>query len=307
MSEIEDEQPKPGAEAAAPAPADPAEAAEAALPGEVQPPEPEPEAEPVFCEIPPRPPEPRPAEPSPMETPLSVGPTPPRRRRPRWLRRIVVAAVLLLFVFPPALTLIYKVVPPPITILMVERLFQGQGLDQRWRGLDDIAPALPNAVIAAEDAGFCRHHGFDFEAMRLAALHNQRRPGKVRGGSTISQQTAKNVFLWPSRDYVRKGLEAWFTVLEEAIWGKRRILEVYLNVVEWGPGTYGAEAAAERYFHTSAAELTPEEAARLAAILPDPLKWKAANPGPYVQRRSAKIDARAAVVREDGLAACVRR
>ncbi len=285
MSETDDEQPKPETE--------------------VPPPEPEP----VFCEIPP-PPEPLPPEPLPQAPPpekLSGASTAPPRRRPRWRLRLSLTAALLLVVFPPALTLIYKVVPPPITILMIERLVQGQGLHKSWRSLSDIAPALPNAVIAAEDAGFCRHHGFDFEAMRLAALHNQRRPGKVRGGSTISQQTAKNVFLWPSRDYLRKGLEAGFTVLEEAIWGKRRILEVYLNVVEWGPGTYGAEAAAERYFHTSAADLTPEEAARHPPNLPDPLKWKAANPGPYVQRRSAKIDARAAVVREDGLAACVRR
>ena len=228
-------------------------------------------------------------------------------RKPRWVRRIAVAAALLLFVFPPMLTLIYRIVPPPITILMLDRLMQGQGLDKHWRGLGDIAPALPQAVIAAEDARFCAHNGFDFDAMRQAALHNERRPGKVRGGSTISQQTAKNVFLWPSRDYVRKGLEAWFTVLEEVIWGKRRILEIYLNVVEWGPGTYGADAAARRYFGKDAAELTPEEAARLAAILPDPLKWKAVNPGRYVQRRSAKIGARAAVVRSDDLAWCVRR
>ena len=222
-------------------------------------------------------------------------------------RRIAVAAALLLIVFPPALTVGYKFVPPPLTILMIERLFQGHGLDKHWRGLDDISPALPSAVIAAEDARFCQHHGFDFAAMRAAALHNERRPGKVRGGSTISQQTAKNVFLWPSRDYVRKGLEAWFTVLEEAIWGKRRILEVYLNVVEWGQGIYGAEAAAERYFGKDAADLTPVEAARLAAILPDPLKWKAVHPGRYVQRRSASIVARARVVRGDKLAACLGR
>jgi monofunctional biosynthetic peptidoglycan transglycosylase len=229
------------------------------------------------------------------------------KRKASWIRRAVMALGLLLFVFPPVITLIYRVVPPPITLLMVERLIQGQGLSKSWRGLGDIAPALPQAVIAAEDARFCQHHGFDFQAMREAAIHNERRPGRVRGGSTISQQTAKNVFLWPSRDYVRKGLEAWFTLLEEAIWGKRRILEVYLNVVEWGPGTYGAEAAARRYFGEDAADLTPDQAARLAAILPDPLKWKAVNPGRYVQRRSARIGARAAVVRSDDLAWCVRR
>jgi monofunctional biosynthetic peptidoglycan transglycosylase len=251
---------------------------------------------------------------APPKTPTAPAPQPANpispskpKRKPHWVRRSLIALVLLLFVVPPVLTVIYRVVPPPITILMIERLAQGQGLDKQWRGLSDISPALPQAVIAAEDARFCEHHGFDFEAIRKAALHNQRRPGKVRGGSTISQQTAKNVFLWPSRDYVRKGLEAWFTVLEEAIWGKRRILETYLNVVEWGPGTYGAEAAARRYFHRDAADLTQGEAARLAAILPDPLKWKAANPGPYIQRRSAKIGARAAVVRDDDLAWCVRR
>ncbi len=213
----------------------------------------------------------------------------------------------MLFVFPPALTVVYRVIPPPITILMIERLFQGQGLKKHWRGLSDISPALPQAVIAAEDARFCAHHGFDFEAMRKAALHNERRPGRVRGGSTISQQTAKNVFLWPSRDYVRKGLEAWFTILEEAIWGKRRILETYLNVVEWGPGTYGAEAAAQRYFQKDAKDLSGAEAARLAAILPDPLKWKAVNPGLYVQKRSARIGAAEATVRDNDLAWCVRR
>jgi monofunctional biosynthetic peptidoglycan transglycosylase len=202
---------------------------------------------------------------------------------------------------------VYRLVPPPITILMIERLIQGQGLHKRWRPLGRIAPDLAQSVIAAEDARFCLHHGFDFTAMRQAALHNERRPGKIRGGSTISQQTAKNVFLWPSRDYLRKGLEAWFTVLEEAIWGKRRILEVYLNVVEWGPGTYGAEAAAQRYFHTDADRLTPLEAARLAAILPSPLKWKPVNPGAYVKRRSAKIDVAASTVREEDLNSCLRR
>ena len=255
-------------------------------------------------------PPPPPVEPDaerPPPEPLASPSPPPVKatRQRRWVRRLLIFAVLLLFVFPPVLTAIYRVIPPPITILMVERLFQGQGLTKHWRGLSDISPALPQAVIAAEDARFCAHHGFDFDAMRKAALSNARRPGKVRGGSTISQQTAKNVFLWPSRDYARKGLEAWFTVLEEVIWGKRRILETYLNVVEWGPGTYGAEAAAQRYFGKDAADLTPAEAARLAAILPDPLKWKAVNPGRYVQKRSARIGA--AAVSSDDLAWCVRR
>ena len=244
--------------------------------------------------------DPPPSEPAPV---VPVG----SRRKRRWLRRAVIALALILLVFPPLLTLIYRVVPPPITLLMIERLFEGQGLVKHWRGLSDISPALPQAAIAAEDARFCEHHGFDFKAMHEAAIHNERRPGKLRGGSTISQQTAKNVFLWPSRDYVRKGLEAWFTVLEETLWGKRRILETYLNVVEWGPGTYGAQAAAQRYFNKDARNLTGAEAARLAAILPSPLKWKAVNPGRYVQKRSARIGAAAETVREDDLAWCVKR
>jgi monofunctional biosynthetic peptidoglycan transglycosylase len=186
---------------------------------------------------------------------------------------------------------------------MVERLFEGRGLSKRWRPLDRISPALAEAVIAAEDAKFCSHHGFDMVAIQKALKSNQR--GRtVRGGSTISQQTAKNVFLWPDRSWVRKAAEAYFTVLIETLWGKRRIMEVYLNVAEWGPGTYGAEAAARRYFRTSAADLDRTEASRLAAVLPSPLKWKAAQPGPYVARRSRRIRAAAATVRS-GLSGCI--
>jgi monofunctional biosynthetic peptidoglycan transglycosylase len=207
---------------------------------------------------------------------------------------------------PPLWVVIYRIVPPPITILMVERMIQGQGLNKSWRPLSEMSPSLAQAVIGAEDARFCEHHGFDFKAMEAAAAHNARHPGKIRGGSTISQQTAKNVFLWPGRSYVRKGAEAYFTVLIEALWGKRRILETYLNVVEWGPGVYGAEAASQSYFGHDADQLTLEESARLAAILPDPLKWKAVHPGRYVARRTRHITAAAATVREDGLTRCLR-
>ena len=233
---------------------------------------------------------------------------PRRRRRPLWLR-LGFIALMLLVVAPVAAVATLRVVPVPITWLMVERLAQGQGLEKRWTPLSRIASSLPTAVIAAEDARFCSHHGFDFEAMEAAARANAKTTrnggGKVRGGSTISQQTAKNVFLWPHRDYARKGLEAGFTVLIEALWGKRRIMEVYLNVVEWGPGLYGAQAAARRYFHEDASALTPAQSARLAAILPSPLKWRAVAPGRYVARRTRLIGANAAVVREDDLAACV--
>ncbi|RYF92643.1 MAG: hypothetical protein EON95_11725, partial [Caulobacteraceae bacterium] len=174
------------------------------------------------------------------EPPLAITPPPapaPRRVRPakpvrkggavgRLLRRVVMLALVVGVLAPLTSTLIFRFVPPPVTILMVQRLFEGKGLDRRWMPLSRMSPALPNAVIAAEDARYCSHWGFDFQAMEKAMAHNQRRPGRIRGGSTISQQTAKNVFLWPQRSYVRKGLEAYFTVLIETLWGKRRIMEV---------------------------------------------------------------------------------
>jgi monofunctional biosynthetic peptidoglycan transglycosylase len=228
------------------------------------------------------------------------------RRGP--VRRVVgwalLALLLVLLIGPVAVVTIYRFVPPPMTFLMVERLFQGHGFDRRWVPLRAISPRLVGSLIAAEDSGFCRHHGFDLTAIHKAMVHNEQ-GGKVRGGSTISQQTAKNVFLWPHRDYVRKGLEAWFTVLIETVWGKPRIMEVYLNSIEWGPGIYGAEAAAQHNFHVSASQLSPQQAARLAAIVPKPLSWKAAAPGRYVRKRSGTIAARATVVRRDDLASCV--
>jgi len=226
------------------------------------------------------------------------------RPRERWLRRILVAVLCLFVGLPLALVTVYRFVLPPVTILMIQRSLEGKGISRTWRPLDQMSPALIRSVIAAEDAGFCSHRGFDFEAMQEAWAHNER-SDRVRGGSTISQQTAKNVFLWPQRSYLRKGLEAGFTVLIEVGWGKHRILEVYLNTIEWGPGIYGAEAAARRNFGVSADRLTPAQAARLAAILPSPLKWRAARPGPYVKRRSGRIGAAAGTIRRDGLADCV--
>lgn len=230
-----------------------------------------------------------------------------RSKRSVWGRvgRTVVSLVLVFGLIGPVLvTAAYRFVPPPITYLMVERVFQGRGFDRKWRSLDEISPSLVRSVIAAEDAKFCSHHGFDFGAMQKALAHNERSK-RTRGGSTISQQTAKNIFLWPARSYVRKGLEAYFTVLIEGLWGKRRIMEVYLNSVEWGPGVYGAEAAALKNFGVSADRLTPAQAARLAAILPSPLKWRAAKPGPYVKRRSGRIDKAARTVSREGMARCV--
>jgi monofunctional biosynthetic peptidoglycan transglycosylase len=218
---------------------------------------------------------------------------------------VLVTLVALAVIGPAVLAVVYRFVPPPITILMIERLFEGHGLDRHWTPISQMSPALPYAAIAAEDSQFCEHHGFDFNAIQKAMAHNEDRPGKIRGGSTISQQTAKNVFLWPQRNWVRKGLETWFTVLIEGIWGKPRIMEVYLNSIEWGPGIYGAEAAAQANFRESAAQLNPAQAARLAAIIPKPLSWKAAKPGPYIQKRGGHIAAAAGTVRRDGLADCV--
>ncbi len=213
--------------------------------------------------------------------------------------------VILLIVIPPLWVAIYRFVPPPITILMIERLAEGHGLTRVWTPISDISPTMVRAVIASEDSRFCSHHGFDFRAIDAALKHDQSGRGRLRGGSTISQQTAKNVFLWPERSWVRKGAEAAFTVLIEGIWGKRRIMEVYLNTIEMGPGLYGVGAASEHYFGVPAKALSPADAGRLAAILPDPLKWKAARPGPYVRRRTDSIEARSGTVARDGLARCV--
>jgi monofunctional biosynthetic peptidoglycan transglycosylase len=234
------------------------------------------------------------------------GAKPQARKSGFWraLGRFVVIVVVIALVAPLAGVLVYRFVPPPITILMVQRLLQGHGMDYRWRPITRISPALRQALVASEDQRFCEHHGFDLSAMEKALKANERRPDKLRGGSTISQQTAKNVFLWPGRSYVRKGIEAWYTVLIEAIWGKLRIMEMYLNVVEFGPGIYGAEAAAERFFHEDASQLTPAQSARLAAVLPKPLSWKVADPGSYIAKRSRRIGGAMGAVRADGLADC---
>ena len=223
----------------------------------------------------------------------------------RALRNIALAVLVVLIVGPIVAVAVYRFVPPPLTILMVERIFEGHGVDHRWRSLAQMSPALPRAAIAAEDARFCEHHGFDLTAIQKAIKHDDRHPGSIRGGSTISQQTAKNVFLWPERSWVRKGFESYFTVLIETIWGKRRIMEVYLNTAEMGPGLYGVEAASQRYFHESARDLNPSQAARLIAILPSPLKWQAVDPGPYVRRRDRRIDAAEGTVRREGEAGCI--
>ncbi|RZI98241.1 MAG: monofunctional biosynthetic peptidoglycan transglycosylase [Brevundimonas sp.] len=233
--------------------------------------------------------------------------TPPAKSKPRWGRRIV-NALATVFLVLAAIVVAYRFVPPPTTWLMLSRA-PVDGIDYRWRGLNDISPNLVYAAIGAEDARFCVHKGFDVEAIQKAMAHNerveQRGRGRLRGASTITQQTAKNVFLWSGRDWVRKGFETLYTPVIELVWGKRRIMEMYLNVAEFGPGVYGAEAGARHWFGKSARDLTPREAARMAAILPAPRRYSASAPGPYVRRRASRIQAAMGTVRQAGLATCV--
>lgn len=208
---------------------------------------------------------------------------------PGWLKRVL----LILLLGPLALIAIGRFVPIVITPLMVIRLAEGYGLRHDWVGREAIAPALAQAVIASEDNLFCHHFGFDTAAMReqVSAWLDGERP---RGASTITMQTAKNLFLWPGRDPFRKLLEAWLTPQLELLWSKERILEVYLNSVEFGPGIYGAQAAARAFFAKDAAHLSRVEASRLAAVLPAPLEWSAARPSAYVRQRAARIQGRMA-------------
>ena len=228
-----------------------------------------------------------------------------QRSRGFRIGRFLFVALLIVLLAPAALILLYRVVPVPGTPLMVLRAIEGAGWEYSWRPIDRIAPVLARAALTAEDQSFCTHHGFDTKALREAwEDYLEDDGGTLRGGSTISQQTAKNLLLWPGRDWVRKGLEAWLTIYIEALWPKQRIMEVYLNVVEWGRGVYGAEAAAKHHFGKTAATLSPSEAARLAAVLPSPLRWSASKPGPYVLRRSETLQGRAARLGE--LAACLK-
>jgi monofunctional biosynthetic peptidoglycan transglycosylase len=205
------------------------------------------------------------------------------------LRRTIRRVVLALLLLPPLLILALRFLPPPVTPLMLIRLAQGHGISREWVPFEEIAPALAHAVIAAEDNRFCESPlGFDLEALsgQVRAAFAGERP---RGASTITMQLAKNLFLWPGRDPVRKVLEAWLTPQLAILWPKRRVLEVYLNVVEFGPGLYGAEAAAQALFDRPARLLTPQQAARLAVVLPSPLNWSAAEPGPALRERAEVI------------------
>nr|WP_262709954.1 monofunctional biosynthetic peptidoglycan transglycosylase [Pedobacter cryophilus] len=190
--------------------------------------------------------------------------------------------------------LLYKFINPPITFLMVERGFERKAdgkewkLERKWRDFDELSFNLKKAALAGEDSRFMTHYGFDLEAIGKAYEKNKQGK-KIRGGSTISQQTAKNVFLWPRRSYVRKAFEAYFTILIELLWSKERILEVYLNVIETGDGIYGMEKACQKYYGKSAENLTKGEAALLIAVLPNPIRWTPAKPTAYIYHKQSLI------------------
>ena len=219
----------------------------------------------------------------------------------RWLLKAV-----LIFVAASVLWVgLYRFVPPPFTFTMLGDIVAGQGVAKSWRPLSAMDPDMPRAAIAGEDGRFCLHHGFDWRAMASAVYRNEK-GGRIRGGSTISQQTAKNAFLFQGGGYVRKGFEAWFTFLIETLWGKRRIMEVYLNIAETGIGTYGADAASLRYFGPDSSRLTPTEAGRIAAVLPLPKKRAAIDPHGFVRRHGDALSRYIGVVRRDGLDSCLR-
>ena len=212
--------------------------------------------------------------------------------------RLIIAGLMIITVgfvtFSLGLIILLRFVAPPVSALMIERRLDSWTSGRKyssqyeWVGFDRIARPMASAVIASEDQNFLHHYGFDLGAIERAIDHDEK-SRRLRGGSTLTQQTAKNLFLWPDRTWVRKGLEAYFTVLMETCWGKRRILETYLNIVEFGDGVYGVEAASERYFHKSAARLTPEDAAVLAAVLPNPRRLRPNAPSRYLRERQQWI------------------
>jgi len=241
---------------------------------------------------------------------LRPGSTIPRYKRKRHRsvpRRILgwIVKLILAFLIGSVLwVLAYRFVPPPITATMLGDLFAGRRVEKDWMSIREIDRDMVRAAIGAEDGKFCQHSGFDWDAISAAAQRNAS-GGRIRGGSTISQQTAKNAFLWQGGGYFRKGLEAWFTLLIEQLWGKRRIMEVYLNLAETGIGTYGVNAGAQRYFGHDASAMSATEAARMAAVLPLPKKRGAIAPKGFTRRYGNTITARIGAVARDGLDACV--
>jgi monofunctional biosynthetic peptidoglycan transglycosylase len=232
----------------------------------------------------------------------------PARPRRSWLGRIIrwiIYSILIFLVGSILWVLAYRFVNPPITFTQLGDMLNGNGARGSWMPIERIDRDMVRAVIAGEDSKFCSHSGFDRQAIEQAMRRNARGGSVIRGGSTISQQTAKNAFLWQGGGYFRKGLEAWFTFLIENLWDKRRIMEVYLNVAETGIGTYGVDAGAQRYFSRDASNLSRQEAARIAAVFPLPKRRDAVAPTGFTRRYGNMIAARMDVVARDGLDACV--
>ena len=230
-----------------------------------------------------------------------------RRRRRSFIGRLagwIVKLVVAFFLISVLWVLAYRFINPPMTFTMIGDLLTGRGAHREWMPIEQIDRDMVRAAIAAEDSKFCQHKGFDFEALEDAMKRNAS-GGRIRGGSTISQQTAKNAFLWQGGGYARKGVEAWFTFLIERLWGKRRIMEVYVNLAETGIGTYGVDAGSQRYFGHDASAMSTTEAARIAAILPLPKKRGAIAPKGFTRRYGNTIAARIGVVGREGLDACV--
>ena len=230
-----------------------------------------------------------------------------RQRQRGFAGRIIAFAIkliLALILLSVLWVLAYRFINPPVTLTMLGDIAAGRGAERKWMSLEEMDRDMVRAAIGAEDSKFCAHSGFDFDAIQDAVKRNAS-GGRIRGGSTISQQTAKNAFLWQGGGYARKGAEAWFTFLIEQMWGKRRIMEVYLNLAETGIGTYGANAGSLRYFGHDSSAMSGTEAARIAAILPLPKKRGAIAPKGFTRRYGNSIAARIGVVGRDGLDACV--
>lgn len=237
--------------------------------------------------------------------PLRPGEKPPRETAGprRWIWRGVktlLALILLVHIYLIAL----RFVPVPGTILMAQRSLAGEVIRRDWTPLSEMSPHIVRAVMAGEDSRFCAHNGIDWDAIDQALADNKK-GGRRRGGSTITQQTAKNIFFWNGGGYVRKAGEAYFALLGDFVWGKRRTMEIYLNVAEWGDGIFGAEAAAQARFRKSAKDITPYEAALLASVLPSPNKWRVDPPGPYVSGRANTLQQRMNVIAESRFDECI--
>ena len=227
--------------------------------------------------------------------------------RTPWVRRTLVVVFALLVPLPVLYLLVFRFVPVPATPQMAFDFVTFEPVHHSWRDSGDISVHLKRAVIGSEDQNFCNHNGFDWEDIQQALKQHERHPRRqLRGASTISQQVARTLFLLPMRNWVRKGVEAWLTVLVEAMWPKERILTAYLNLVDWGHGNFGAEAASEAYFHVPASILSKAQAARMATVLPNPDKWRAARPGPYVASRTETVMTRAWEVERDELDWCIK-